>query len=221
MPPPIIAIIPARRNSKSILFKNRRQINGLSLVEHALAFCQKLKFDQIIISTDDEYFWELPTTRIYADKRPNHLGQDNTLIAETIIELIDRRGLINEFLVLIEPTCVPKNPKHLNFLFNGEFFESGLDSFATFAKSDTKIEKIWKFENGIIKPHADVWKRRQDIEEQYCLSGHFYGFYGAMLREYWPGLCGSDVYPVFVNEPFVDINEEQDFVLAENLLGNI
>ena len=53
-----VAFIPARRNSKGIKFKNRQEIGGVSLVGHALNFAKECNFDEIIISTDDEYFYE-------------------------------------------------------------------------------------------------------------------------------------------------------------------
>ena len=49
-----VAIIPARAGSKRIINKNRKRINGDSLVERTYKFARKIKFlDDIIVSTDD------------------------------------------------------------------------------------------------------------------------------------------------------------------------
>ena len=53
-----VVIIPARRNSKSIPFKNRQKVNGLTLVEHTIKFSEEINAKRIILSTDDEFYLE-------------------------------------------------------------------------------------------------------------------------------------------------------------------
>ena len=216
-----IAIIPARRNSKSIPFKNRQVIDNLTIVDHAINFSKNFNFKDIILSTDDEFYIDDPKYKEYIYKRPAHLATDQAIISDVMVEMVEDKGLHDEFILLFEPTCLPRYRKQLNCIFDGSFENSGSRSLASFVKSPIIKEKIWIEVAGKITPDKNVWKRRQDYAKQYMLTGHYYGLWGKDIKKYYPGLCDENVFPILINEPFIDINTYDDLEEAKNILNNI
>ena len=51
----ILAIIPARKNSKRIKFKNKKKLASKPLIEYSIDVAKKIKFFcNILVTTDDE-----------------------------------------------------------------------------------------------------------------------------------------------------------------------
>ena len=215
-----IIVIPARRNSKGIPFKNRSIVNGQTLVEHSMAFARNIPHSSIILSTDDEYFLGDSLYKEVVDHRPDFLTGDNVIISDVLIELIERKHLFNSFIIVLEPTCLPRSSTDLEHIYNGDFVKSGKTSFTSFSQSPVFLEKIWQNSEGRMVHHPNVWKRRQEYPTQYCLTGHYYGFLAKDLRDYYPGLCDSNVFPVFIEYDYVDINIPVDLELASKILSN-
>ena len=75
----MICIIPARKNSKGLKFKNRKKINNLSLVNNALKSALKSEeIKNIILTTDDDYLIKnsIKSQKIIINKRPSRLASD-------------------------------------------------------------------------------------------------------------------------------------------------
>ena len=214
----VVFVIPARRNSKSIKFKNRQVVAGKNLVQHAVDFCEKFKPAKLIISTDDEYFFEDEHLSFLCDIRPKTLGSDTATVADVVIDLITKRSLQDSFIVVLEPTCIPRHSRQLSCLTTGEFISSGCTSLASFTNSPVIKEKIWTMHNGLLKQDPNLWLRRQEYAPQYMLSGHYYGFWGRDLPGYYPGVCGDPVFPIFIEEPSIDIDYVDDLKRAEKIL---
>lgn len=206
----LIVIIPARRNSKKIPFKNRYKINGLTIVDHTIEFSESINPKEIILSTDDEFYIENPKYKNIIHVRPDYLAKDETLIADALFYIVEDKKLQDNFILMLEPTCFPRNKKHLNCLVDGTFFNSGARSLASFSETNQIKQKIWLLKNNKLIPDVDVWKRRQDYGKQYLLTGHYYGFYGGDLKKYYPGLCDENVFPIFIEDEYVDINTFED-----------
>ena len=216
----IVAFIPARRNSKGIKFKNRQKIAGVSLVGHALNFAKKCNFNEIIISTDDEYFYEHKEFSKYCHRRDGKLADDQAIIADVVRQYSLDIYRSNDFFVVLEPTCFVRKQSHLDFLFNGDFFLKNKATFTSFIESPIPKEKIWKYKDGKMIPHADVWKRRQEYEKQYSLSGHYYGLFLVNIDNIYPSLCEDDVYPLIIDDDFhIDIDRKVDLDIARAILS--
>ena len=214
----LVIVIPARRNSKSVPFKNRYKINNLTIVDHAINFAKELKPSEIILSTDDEYYLDDSKYNDFALKRPKEYATDNAIISDVLLDLVESKKLENKFLLVCEPTSLPRDKNHLLPLFDGTFIQSGRKSLASFTKSPYIKQKVWLSKNNKLIPDPDIWKRRQDYEPQYILTGHYYGFWGRDLKSYHPGLCDENVFPIFINEKYFDINTIEELKEAEEFL---
>ena len=50
----ILAVIPARKNSKRIKFKNKKKLGNKPLIEYTIDVAKKIKiFKKILVTTDD------------------------------------------------------------------------------------------------------------------------------------------------------------------------
>ncbi len=120
MSPKIIAVIPARGGSKGIPKKNLEQINGISLVGHAVQFALRTNlFDSICVSTD--------STEISLDAKKNGCGlvinRPTELSGDTISDqpvlrhaLLEAENLMEtkfDILVMLQPTSPIRSTQEL------------------------------------------------------------------------------------------------------------
>lgn len=85
-----IAVIPARKGSKRFPGKNRAKIQGKSLVELAILCAVETHiFDKIIVSSDDEYFFELAEIYpfVIIHKRPVAISTDSATPLDVLTDL--------------------------------------------------------------------------------------------------------------------------------------
>ena len=85
-----IAIIPARKNSKGVKFKNRLLFNK------TIKFIKKIKWiKKIIVSSDDEHIQKLSKkNKTYLLKREKKLSYGNVSIKKVIVDVIKRNNFI-------------------------------------------------------------------------------------------------------------------------------
>jgi CMP-N-acetylneuraminic acid synthetase/spore coat polysaccharide biosynthesis predicted glycosyltransferase SpsG len=106
----IIAIIPARGNSKGIPRKNIRFLAGKPLISYSIYNCKNSKYiDRIVVSSDDDeinYFssrYEIDTL-----KRPSNLALDDTpldiVIYHAITELEKQEIDTGDIVITVQPT---------------------------------------------------------------------------------------------------------------------
>ena len=104
----ILAVIPARANSKGIKNKNIKRLVNKPLISHTIDFVKRLKFvSKIIVSSDS-----LKIKKISEKKkvdfflRPKSLATDKSKIDKTLLDILKKNSLNNNFkyLLLFEPT---------------------------------------------------------------------------------------------------------------------
>ena len=195
-----MAFIPCRRNSKGIPFKNRKKIGGLSIVEHAVSFAKSSCFDEIVISTDDEFFLQHNDLGKLCVSRPRELGSDTAIIADVMIDFVMSLSE-RTFIVVLEPTAFPRASNDLDQILTGKVKSDF--NFASFSKTPVLREKIWNFnEQPFVQ--KSVWKRRQEYDCQHVLTGHYYGFWSDKVEDYYPGLVSTDhLTPFFIDYPIL------------------
>ena len=105
----MICIIPARKNSKGLKFKNRRKINNISLVNNALSSALKSReIKNIILTTDDNYLINnsIKSKKIMINKRPSRLAKDNTSALDVYLYCLEnRKKLIKKPFCVFLPTA--------------------------------------------------------------------------------------------------------------------
>jgi len=102
-----VAIIPARRGSKGIPYKNRQLIGPYNLVEWSILSLQASGLiDTIILSTDDECLLELQSrySLLQTTPRPPVYSSDHATTESVISYVIDNYVPTRSKLLLVQPT---------------------------------------------------------------------------------------------------------------------
>jgi len=135
----IIAVIPARKNSKRLPRKNKLLLRGKTLVEHAVGQAMGSKFiDTVIVSSDDEDILQdrYGDDRVCFEMRPDRFCQDDTTMDE-VIRYIEENHMY-DILVLLQPTspirCSRDIDRCISLLLAG-----GFDSVATCSRQHTYL----------------------------------------------------------------------------------
>jgi len=219
----IIAVIPARGNSKRIPGKNIKKFSGKPIIVRTIEKLKKSKiFDRIIVSTDSKkiasiskkYGAEIPFLR------PKHLSNDYASGTDVISHSVN--FLIKEGCQFDYVCCVyPPNPflqisdlkkglkkiksKKFNYVFSATVYRYPV--FRSFTFSAKKGIKV------LFKKY--ISKRSQDLKEIICDAGQFYwGTKEAWLKEKDLFKKGSDI--IMIPEwRYHDIDTQSDWRRAE------
>jgi len=223
----VVAVVPARGGSKSVLGKNIRLLGGKPLIVWAIetAFAVR-EVDRVIVSTDDRDIGriaEAAGAEVY--QRPDALAEDNSLVIDALKDLIGRlrsEGEDADVMLLLEPTCPFRSPRDIADCLR-LMEEQGTDSVATFKQACVNPHRTWSIEENSPRTFidgVDPWKPRQELPKAYQLNGAVYAFrMSGVLNQLRSLLFGRTRAVVMPDERSVDIDTEDDFTRAEAALG--
>jgi N-acylneuraminate cytidylyltransferase len=178
----IVAIIPARGNSKRIPGKNYKKFNGKPIIANTIEKLKESKiFDRIIVSTDSKKIASI-SKRYGAEvpfRRPKFLSDDYTSGTSVISHSV--RFLVKEGYQFDYVCCVyAPNPflqiadlkkgfkkiqsKKYNYVFSATPYR--FPFFRSFTFSHKQGVKMLFYKN--------FKKRSQDLKQIMCDAGHFY-----------------------------------------------
>jgi N-acylneuraminate cytidylyltransferase len=228
--PEILAIIPARGNSKSIPRKNIREFAGHPLIAFSIAAAQQAKsVTRVIVSTDDPEIAEI--SRHYDAEvpfmRPAEIAEDATLdmpvFGHALSWLAENEKYIPDVVVQLRPTS-PIRPKDMvdeavKLLLN----HPEADSVRGVVPSGQNPFKMWEIDNaGVLHPLLKVKgikepfnAPRQDLPPTYWQTGHIDVIRARVILEKG-SMSGDIMLPLLVDPIYtVDIDTLQDWHHAE------
>jgi len=116
----ILAIIPARANSKRLPNKNFLEFNGKPLVFWTLLLARDSKLiSDVIVSTDSKSILNLHNDfpEFYFHERPEKLAADDSSILETILDIMKNFKILKfedyDFLIVLQPTSPLRNSQDI------------------------------------------------------------------------------------------------------------
>ena len=219
----ILAVIPARGNSKGLPRKNLRLLANKPLIVYSVEAALKSDYiNRVIVSTEDKEIAEIARTYgadvIY---RPIDLAKDDTPMIDVILHVLD--SLEPEYtpniIVLLQPTSPLRDNKDIN-----EAIELFLNEYCDAVAGVTENIKIyWSFrvKDGYIQPvFGDKYlkKRRQDLPPLYLPNGSIYIAKPDILKKYRNFYWGKILPYIMSSEKSIDIDTKMDFILAELLI---
>jgi N-acylneuraminate cytidylyltransferase len=224
----VIAVIPARGGSKTVVGKNIKLLGGKPLLVWSVDVARQVsEIDRIIVSTDDREIASVARAHgaeVY--ERPAHLATDEALVIDALKDLLERlqaEGEKPEWMILLEPTCPLRSVDDVRDCLKLAA-ERDLDSVATFKDADLNPHRAWKLHDGVPEvfiPGAIPWLPRQKLPKAFQLNGAVYLFRTSLLahesRSLLAGKLGAVLMP---KNRSTDIDDHVDFMIAEALLKN-
>ncbi|GIQ69989.1 hypothetical protein XYCOK13_28130 [Xylanibacillus composti] len=224
----IVAVIPARGGSKSIPYKNIKELGGKPLIAWSIEMAKACEeIDRVIVSTEDEKIASV--ARQYGAEvihRPEHLAQDDSLVMDAIKDLIAKirvEGETAEYMVLLEPTSPMRSLDDIQqCLYLLADSDTDFDSVATFMDAELNPHRAWKIDDGMAQTFIDgaiPWLPRQKLPRAYQLNGAVYAFVIDRLKsEHISAFFGKSGVVLMPKERSVDIDDEIHFEFADYLL---
>jgi len=181
----VLAIIPARLNSKGLKQKNIKKLNGAPLISYSIKSAKKSKFvDKIFVSTESSKIKKISEKYgVSVDfLRPKKLSLDHSKtfnVVKHAISEMKKKGLQFEYVALIEPTSPlrKKNDidKAITLLHKNRNKFDSLISVGEISQLPNLLKKII-INNKIISAFPELKKisRRQDCEDYFFPYGVIY-----------------------------------------------
>ena len=224
----LVAVVPARRGSKTIKNKNLKKIKKQPLINYTLReiFNSKLKKNCFIISNDKKIKNLATKYKFNCEyKRPNNLSKDNTPISETLYDFSKWYLKKSDFdaIVMLQATSPLRNFRDINKAI--EIFKKGkFDSLFSISESmEHPYETIdFKKKSRKIKyilSKSTKFFRRQDFDlNSYFINGAIYIFKKKLiLKKKMVNNLNHGFYTMSKIRSF-DINDESDLKIVKKFI---
>ncbi len=216
------AFIGCRLGSTRVKFKNLLLLDNKPLfsylTDNAL---QANKIENLYLNTDSEYLVDIAKT-IYQKKlnyyvRPAHLGSSKAKLDDFVFDFMVK--FPNEFTIFFNPCCLFLRPETIDKAID-YFIKNNLDSLCASRVAQT----LCFFKNNPINFSFDTSQpRTQDLEAIHCQTCAFFiwrtkTFIESYKKNNFGNFCGKfESYGLSTLES-IDIDTEDDFLIAENIL---
>jgi len=217
-----IAVIPARKGSTRLPNKNRKKLNGSSLVEWSIKFARKLKFiDDTIVSTNDKIITS--SNRKYKHvktiSRPKNISGRNAKTIDVILYVLrkyEKKFGKVETVLLLQPTSPFRSVKKVYFAFKKYNYYEKKKSVISVSKINNLHKISFKIKNNNLMPTNYY----DDEELKYQINGNFYFASKNFLKKYKSFYFKKKTYPVILKSPhlLVDIDTKKDLLKAKSFL---
>lgn len=227
-----VALIPARSGSKRIKDKNIRLFNGHPLISYSIqAAIQSQIFDEIIFATDSKEYGEI--AQYYGASVPflreKSISGDKSPDIEWVKFMLKRLNDIGkdfDLISILRPTSPLRLDTTIRSAFKKFLGSKNHDSLRAIEKCNQHPGKMWVNNNNMLFPlipfkldgvpwHSSQYSSLPEIYVQ-----------NASLEICWTktildmdSISGTKIMPFITsNYEGFDINNEEDFILAEALL---
>jgi len=216
----VIAFIPVRGGSKSIPLKNIKSFCGKPLVYWNIAALEATTaVDEIVVATDSEEIvaailpFDFKKVTIYRRSAEN--ASDTASTESVMLEYLNQRDLPGEDLfMLVQATSPLTTSQHFSEAIN-LFQSANYVSLLTCVR----IKRFFWKQDGTPKNY-DVFRRprRQEFEGELMENGAFYISTVAAIQQSRNRISGNIVVYEMPEYTAVEIDEEDDWQIAENLM---
>jgi YrbI family 3-deoxy-D-manno-octulosonate 8-phosphate phosphatase len=226
----VLAVVPARGNSKSIPRKNIRPLGGVPLIAYSIAAgLQSRAVTRTIVSTDDEEI--AAVARQYGAEtpfmRPEEFSRDETLdfpVFKHALEwLAEHEDYHPDVLIQLRPTSPFRPPELLDQAVQLLLDHPQADSVRGVVPSGQNPYKMWSVNpDGSMSPILTVAgvkeafnAPRQQLPDTYWQTGHVDAIRPRAILEK-NSMSGDVILPLFIDPAYtVDIDTLLDWQRAE------
>lgn len=220
----IIAIIPAKKNSKGLKNKNLKKLNNLSLVELTLINAKKSKLiDEIYLSSDSEEILSkgLKLKNINTIKRKKILCNNSASANSVILDFIKSNNVNKNkdfIIVYLQPTSPFRNNIHIDTAIK-KFIKKKL-RFLVSVQENKNFFKSLIVKKKYLDPFFDndlITTNRQNLKKIYSPNGAIYIFYSSDIFKNKKLLFNKSGYYLMNTIDSIDIDNKEDYELAKIL----
>ena len=216
----IVAMIPARAGSKRIPKKNIRLINGKPLIQYIIdSAVQSNVFSEIFVNTDDSIIKEFvlqnyPSVKVF--NRKTEFASDTATNDDFAADFLTNTEC--DTIIQLLPTSPFVSPELIRN-FAEEFVNKGCDTLVSLKKN--QIECIYK-EAPLNFDNLEHTLPSQQLEPVYSYACSLMAWDKQVFLENYKGNSGAyhggkghTGYFTITGEATIDIDNEDDFMLAE------
>ena len=220
----ILGLIPARGGSKGILKKNLYPFNNKPLIEWTIESARNSNIlDEIIVSTDDDSIANF-SKRLGVNVpflRDKKLAEDNSLIIDTVLDLIEKFNHYSHVL-LLQPTSPLRTHVDIKNIINirKEYNAESVVSVSESKENPALFFNINK--NNYLSKSFENEKgsNRQTYKQYYVLNGALFLASLEHLKEFRSFISKSTIPYIMPLERSIDIDNILDLKWGEFILKN-
>lgn len=219
----MLVVIPARGGSKGLPGKNIRLFCGKPLIYYSIDVARQLVDDvNICISTDDveikhaveKYGLEVPFLR------PAILASDTATTNDVLIHAINYyefKGRSYDVIILLQPTSPLRTIQHVKEAIS--LYDENCDMVVSVKESHSATVLCHENLNGFLQNSLVDTTRRQDAPAYYEYNGAVYVINVNSLFTKGLNKFNKKKKYIMPSNSSIDIDNENDFVLAEFLMS--
>lgn len=218
----ILALIPARSGSKSVVHKNIRKINGKPMMAYSIEHAKASKYiNRIIVSTDSEEYAAI--AREYGAQtpfiRPAEYATDTALDIDVFAHALDylkrEENYVPDIIVQLRPTYPFRDAADIDAMIEIMLKDDTVDAVRSIKKNEVVPHKMWFLqEDGTINPLlTDIPEAynmsRQQLPDTYYQNGNVDLLRPRNITEYH-SMTGKKIKGYEMREMY-DVDTEVDF----------
>lgn len=225
----VLAIIPARSGSKSVIDKNIRMMAGKPMlaysIEHAL---QAQNINRVIVSTDSPKYAEI--AKQYGAEipflRPSEYAADTSLdieVFEHALKFLEaEEGYCPDIVVQLRPTYPIRETEDIDRMIDMMAEDESLDSIRCVTKAQEIPYKMWNLsEDGFLIPIVKEIPECYNMPRQALPAAYYQNACIDVIRASvivnQHSMSGKKIKG-YVMEQYFDIDTEEEFRRAEKYL---
>lgn len=173
----LLAIIPARGNSKRFPGKNLANLAGKPLITHTIEAAKRSGvFDEICVTSDNKDILAIAETFGATPLiRPDELAEDEVALAPVCLQVLEElrnKGKDFDAVALLQPTAPLRTEEDIRKAYE-IFRTTQCNAVLSVFKSPHPPQRTLVIENNILKPSvgADMEKQSQEFQSLYMSNG--------------------------------------------------
>ena len=221
----VYAIIPARKGSKGIVGKNKKDFCGKPLVSWTIEAALNCSvINKTIITSDDHDIRDITvsykTPKRYFRFRPKKLCGDEVNGWEVAMDVIEQFNLDdNDVIIYLQPTSPLRNAEDIKIAYLSFVMFKDAESLISCCR-ENKIYYGFKMTEGYLEPifySRYLERRRQELPECFVPNGAIYITHVGTLKTYKSFYTPRTKPYIMPKERSIDMDEEVDWLLGEIL----
>ena len=222
----ILAVIPARGNSRSLPGKNTVLAGGKPVIAWSIEAAQASRYvDRVVLSSEDEKMmvvarqWECEVP--FA--RPSELATDEARIEDALLHALDALAETYDYLVLLQPTSPLRTSEDIDRCLE---ICQRTGAPACVSVSEPRRSPYWMYrvdDDGRMEPLIEDGPgihRRQDLPKVQSLNGAVYVAETGWFRRHETFFGPETRAYVMPFERAIDLDGPTDLLLLHTLLAN-